>query len=259
MRKYLLALATVCLVAGVAAPAIAHKSGKADRPSGERCVQKAQSSGLSAAGKEIAVVACNQRATAIRAARATLRAAHTAQREQGRAARQAFRAAKQAAAALPEAERKAAMAQARAARKAAFTAIRTERRAAHKATVLPSRLPTRPSRRRWRWPGRPDGCRHSEDVGLTPLSGVDPPRAPGAGRSASNVAPAALISRWRARPLPPEPTTTRRSASAARFCSRVRLSACACRRWRRTSSVRRAIRTSRTTTTGSASRTPAPR
>ena len=133
MRNYLLALISIAAVAGIAVPALAENAAKSSKPTGERCVQRVQASDLSAAGKDIAVAACNDRATAVRNAHAALREARKTHRETARAARKAYRAAVEAAAALPEAQREAAIDAARAVRKAAGKAARADLRAARKA------------------------------------------------------------------------------------------------------------------------------
>jgi hypothetical protein len=135
MRKYLLAVAAMCAVAGVAVPVAAAHDAAAPttKPTGEHCVQRVQSSDLSDAGKAIAEAACIKRASAIAEARAAFRAARMSYREKAKAAREAFREAVEAAASKPEAEREAAIEAALAVRKATIKAARVERRAARNA------------------------------------------------------------------------------------------------------------------------------
>jgi hypothetical protein len=138
MRKFLLAIAAIGVVAGAAVPAVATSAPKPANPTGERCVQRVQSSKLSDAGKALATTACQQRAAAIGAARGAMQTARKTHREAAVAARKAYRAAVKAAASEPDAQRAAAVAAARATRRAALKSARADvhaARVAHRAAV----------------------------------------------------------------------------------------------------------------------------
>ncbi len=132
VRKILIALVATTATVGIAIPATAAQD--TTKPTGAKCVERAQKSDkLSEAGKAQAVTACNERATAIREARADLHAARTKYRAAAKAAKTSFREAAKAQQGKSKDERKAALTPARADRKAALKAARSEYRTAKKA------------------------------------------------------------------------------------------------------------------------------
>ncbi|MDP1849550.1 MAG: hypothetical protein Q8K79_17320, partial [Solirubrobacteraceae bacterium] len=107
MRRLIFVLALIGAVAATAVPATAAKKHKA-KPTGEKCVQRAQAAGLSEAGTAAATAACTKYSATVADARTALKEARAARRAAYRAAKAEFRADRTAARALPADQRAAA-------------------------------------------------------------------------------------------------------------------------------------------------------
>jgi len=135
MRRLLFVLALIGAIAATAIPATAKQDPA--KPTGEKCIQRAQAAGLSETGTAAATAACTKYAATVRDSRAVLRAAKATYRAQAKAARAEFRADRSAAtgrSADAKAARKAARAERRAALRAARQVLKAARQT-HRSAV----------------------------------------------------------------------------------------------------------------------------
>ncbi|MEA2194143.1 MAG: hypothetical protein QOG42_577 [Solirubrobacteraceae bacterium] len=131
MRTFLFILALTGALAGTAVPATA-KHGTKDhaKPTGERCIQRAQAHDLSPTATAAATAACTKYAATVADARAALDAARQTYRAQRTTARAQFRAARDAALTQAADQRAAALKAAHEARHAAMRSARQALKAA---------------------------------------------------------------------------------------------------------------------------------